>query len=63
IGFTPDVFMSPLMGYVLDKDPGVIGHQNVFLILSIFALVGLLTSMALCKNIKSESDSSSLAQS
>lgn len=62
IGFTPDIFMSPLMGYVLDKDPGVIGHQNVFLILSIFAVVGLLTSIALYKKIKSESDSSLLAQ-
>lgn len=52
VGFTPDIFMSPLMGYVLDKNPGVIGHQNVFLILSFFAVVGLLTSLGLIKHIR-----------
>ncbi|MEQ8573453.1 MAG: MFS transporter, partial [Fulvivirga sp.] len=62
IGFTPDIFMSPLMGYVLDKDPGAVGHQNVFLILSFFAVVGLLTSMALYKKVKAELGNSHLAQ-
>ncbi|MTI40528.1 MFS transporter, partial [Fulvivirga lutimaris] len=61
VGFTPDIFMSPLMGYVLDKDPGVIGHRNVFLILSIFAVMGLLTSMALYRKIKAEAANTHLA--
>lgn len=41
VGFTPDVFMSPLMGYLLDKNPGVTGHQHVFLVLAMFSAIGL----------------------
>lgn len=41
IGFTPDVFMGPLMGYVLDSSPGVLGHQHLFGILAGFAILGL----------------------
>ena len=43
VGYTPDVFMSPWMGHLLDSNPGETGHQYVFLVLSGFALVGLLT--------------------
>lgn len=44
IGFTPDIFMGPLMGYFLDNYPGVFGHQLVFLILAGFALVGIVAT-------------------
>jgi MFS family permease len=47
IGFTPDIFMSPLMGYLLDVNPGAVGHENVFLVLAIFSIVGLMTSFGL----------------
>ena len=45
VGFTPDIFMGPWMGHLLDKHPGEAGHQYVFLLLSSFALIGLLTSI------------------
>ncbi len=45
VGFTPDIFVGPIMGYLLDSSPGIIGHQHVFVMLSIFALVGLLASV------------------
>ncbi len=45
IGYTPDVFMSPLMGFLLDRNPGALGHQHVFAVLSLFSLIGLLTSV------------------
>ncbi len=45
IGFTPDIFMSPLSGYLLDEYPGARGHQYVFLVLGVFSLVGLLVSI------------------
>ena len=45
VGFTPDVFMSPLMGYLLDSYPGASGHRYVFLVLAVFALIGLIISM------------------
>lgn len=44
IGYTPDVFMGPLMGYLLDQSPGAIGHQHVFWVVSGFALMGLIAS-------------------
>jgi sugar phosphate permease len=44
IGYTPDVFMSPLMGYLLDNNPGPLGHRLVFLVLAVFAIFGLLVS-------------------
>ena len=44
-GFTPDIFMGPFMGRLLDRNPGVEGHQHVFLLLVIFAGVGLISSL------------------
>lgn len=40
VGYTPDVFWGPVMGYLLDSAPGVQGHQRLFAALSLFALVG-----------------------
>ena len=45
VGYTPDVFMGPLMGILLDRWPGELGHQYVFAVLTLFALVGLLASI------------------
>lgn len=45
LGYTPDVFMSPLMGYLLDQYPSPIGHRYVFLVMASFALVGFLTAL------------------
>jgi len=45
IGFTPEIFMGPWMGHLLDKYPGAPGHQYVFLLLSLFAVIGLITSL------------------
>jgi len=45
IGFTPDIFMGPLMGYLIDRSPGALGHQQVFLVLSVFALIGLIATV------------------
>ena len=44
VGYTPDIFAGPLMGYLLDNSPGRTGHQHVFLTLAIFSLVGLIAS-------------------
>lgn len=49
VGFTPDVFMSPLMGYLLDEYPGAEGHRLVFGVLVLFGILGLMTSFALWK--------------
>jgi sugar phosphate permease len=49
VGYTPDVFMSPWMGYLLDSDPGVVGHQHVFLLLSGFTIIGFTGTLLLKK--------------
>ena len=45
VGYTPDIFMSPLMGLLLDSNPGEAGHRFVFLTLSLFATVGFVVSV------------------
>ncbi len=44
-GFTPEIFMSPWMGHLLDKYPGTVGHHYVFLLLALFAFIGIITSI------------------
>lgn len=44
VGFTPDIFVGPVMGYFLDEFPGIVGHQYVFGMLSIFSILGLIAS-------------------
>lgn len=41
VGYTPDIFMGPAMGWLLDRSPGALGHQHVFLMVAIFGLLGL----------------------
>lgn len=56
VGYTPDVFMSPWMGYLLDNNPGATGHQYVFIVLASFAGLGLLSSLAFGWNTKRKSE-------
>ena len=44
IGFTPDIFMGPLMGVLTDKNPGALGHQYLFAALAAFGAVGLVAT-------------------
>ena len=46
VGYTPDVFMGPLMGVLLDWSPGATGHHHVFAVVSGFAWLGLLATLA-----------------
>ncbi|WP_372945133.1 nitrate/nitrite transporter [Muriicola sp.] len=40
VGFTPDIFAGPAMGYLLDRSPGVSGHRDVFWMLAAFSAMG-----------------------
>ena len=40
IGYTPDIFAGPAMGYLLDNSPGIKGHQHVFWMLALFSFIG-----------------------
>ena len=45
IGYTPDIFATPLYGYLLDTYEGINGHQLVYLILAISSLIGISVSL------------------
>lgn len=49
IGYAPDIFAGPLMGYLLDNSPGRTGHQHVFITLAIFSFIGLIASVIFVK--------------
>ncbi|TWT90640.1 Inner membrane protein YqcE [Pseudobythopirellula maris] len=55
VGYTPDVFMGPLMGKLLDNNPGAEGHQQVFLVMAGFAAVGLAASLVYAWSLRRES--------
>lgn len=44
IGYAPDIFSGPIIGFFLDGSPGISGHQQVFALLSSFSLIGTLTA-------------------
>ncbi|MCA9685098.1 MAG: hypothetical protein KC457_23140 [Myxococcales bacterium] len=44
LGYTPDVFMGPLMGVLTERYPGV-GHQALFYVVAAFAGLGLLATL------------------
>ena len=41
VGYSPDIFATPLYGYILDNYPGIKGHQYVYLILFLSSLIGI----------------------
>jgi len=53
VGYTPDIFASPMIGYLLDTYPGIIGHQYVFATLVLFSIVGLWASIKFSKLVTS----------
>ena len=45
VGYTPDIFMGPLMGYCTDTYPGATGHEYLFGVLAAFAALGLIATI------------------
>jgi len=45
IGYTPDIFAGPAYGYLLDSNPGESGFQNVFWMLTAFAIIGAIATI------------------
>ncbi|WP_047546695.1 MFS transporter [Psychroserpens sp. Hel_I_66] len=53
IGYTPDIFAGPLMGYFLDANPGAVGLENVFGVMTLFSVIGLIASFWFYRHSKS----------
>lgn len=45
VGYLPDVFMSPLMGYILENNPGAEGHYNLFHLLGVLMVAGFIMTL------------------
>ncbi|QDV47607.1 Inner membrane protein YqcE [Stieleria neptunia] len=52
IGYTPDVFMGPLMGWLLDRSPGEMGHRHLFAAVTSFAITGLIATVVFRRHQK-----------
>jgi nitrate/nitrite transporter NarK len=59
IGFTPDIFFAPAMGWLLDNHTTVVGHQYVFSGLMAFACTGFLCSLLLIWRLRAGADQDS----
>ena len=56
IGFTPDVFMSPICGKLLDSFEGAAGYRAIFILMMVFAVVGLAATFILLKTTKKKAE-------
>ncbi len=54
VGFVPDIFIGPLIGFYLDEIGGEIGYQYLFIFLFANSLIGLSASIFLNKTVKSK---------
>jgi MFS family permease len=52
VGFTPDIFMSLFVGYMLGKDPTIVEYQNLYTLFTIIPIIGLLATLGFRKAIK-----------
>ena len=52
VGFTPDIFMSLFVGYMLGENPTIVEYKNLYTLFTIIPVVGLLSSFAFRKILK-----------
>ena len=45
IGYTPDIFMSLVSGFILGENPTIIEYQTLFRIVMLFPLIGILATI------------------
>lgn len=55
IGYTPDIFMGPLMGFLTDRAPGAAGHEHLFLVVAGFAACGVVATALFRRSTRSSS--------
>jgi hypothetical protein len=52
LGYTPDIFISYAGGVILDRSPGLAGHQHYFYFLAAFAAIGLVVSFYFMRRLR-----------
>ena len=51
VGFTPDIFMSLFIGYMLGESPTLIAYQNLFTTFTIIPIIGLIAALGFKNSI------------
>lgn len=62
IGYTPDIFMSLLIGNKLDNQPGAEAYKSVFVYIIVFAVIALATSIIMYRYAKKKAAEKDVAQ-
>ena len=52
VGYTPDIFLMPMAGWLIDRSPGAQGHQDFFTLMLGIALLGLGVVLGLNRQTK-----------
>jgi nitrate/nitrite transporter NarK len=60
VGYTPDIFVALVAGVLVDRTPGLAGHQHFFWFLAAFAAVGLVAT-ALFRRVVEAADKGAAA--
>ena len=45
LGYTPDIYVAAVAGYLIDNNPGLTGFQHMFMMLMGFAIVGAVSAL------------------
>ncbi len=56
IGYTPDVYVAAVAGFLIDQSPGLLGFQHLFIMLLVFSVAGAMAAMQFPKYIRSQMD-------
>ncbi len=56
IGFTPDIFFASIAGRILDADPGIDGHMNLFVLLAAIAAAGICAAIWLMRLLRNNTE-------
>lgn len=51
IGYTPDIFVTLVAGVLIDRTPGLAGHQHFFMFLAVFAAIGMVVSYLMTRRL------------
>ena len=53
IGYTPDVYIAAVAGYLIDQSPGLLGFQHLFTLLLGFSIVGAVAAIGFARQTRS----------
>jgi hypothetical protein len=56
IGFTPDVYVAAVAGFLIDQSPGLLGFQHLFGILLVFSVVGAIAALQFLKHVQTRNN-------